>query len=99
MIGIIIIAAGAAIFVRITDPIIERLVRTVRDLERTLAEVRTLRGILPICSFCKKIRDDRGYWDQVETYIAQHSEVDFSHGVCPDCLAEHYPESGFSGSK
>lgn len=58
----------------------------VRDLEDALARVKQLQGLLPICSYCKKIRDDRNYWQQVETYIANHSEAEFSHGICPDCF-------------
>jgi DNA-binding response OmpR family regulator len=66
--------------------------RLVRELEDALAEIRTLRGILPICSYCKKIRDDEGYWHQVEVYIRDRSEVEFSHGICPDCAKKLYPE-------
>jgi DNA-binding response OmpR family regulator len=66
--------------------------RLVRELEDALAEIRTLRGILPICSSCKKIRDDEGYWHQVEVYIRDRSEVEFSHGICPDCAKKLYPE-------
>lgn len=55
-------------------------------LETALAEIKTLRGIIPICAYCKKIRDDQGYWNQLETYIKQHSEAVFSHGICPQCL-------------
>ena len=65
---------------------------TVGRLESALAEVKTLRGILPICSFCKKIRDDQGYWNQVDVYIKNRSDADFSHSICPDCLKKHYPE-------
>jgi sigma-B regulation protein RsbU (phosphoserine phosphatase) len=54
--------------------------------------VRTLRGIVPICSFCKKIRNDKGYWDLVEVYVKRHTEAEFSHGICPECLKKHYPE-------
>jgi hypothetical protein len=64
----------------------------IKDLELALGEIKTLRGILPLCSFCKKIRDDSGYWKQVDVYLDQHSEADVSHGICPDCLAEQYPE-------
>lgn len=64
-------------------------VRTL-ELEQALAEVKSLSGILPICSFCKKIRDDDGYWLQVEQYIAEHSEAVFSHGLCQECMSEHY---------
>ncbi len=63
-----------------------------RDLREALANVKTLRGLLPICSSCKKIRDDAGYWRQVEEYFSEHSEVDFSHGLCPDCLKRMFPE-------
>lgn len=63
-----------------------------RDLREALANVKTLRGLLPICSSCKKVRDDAGYWRQVEEYFSEHSEVDFSHGLCPDCLKTMFPE-------
>ncbi len=61
-------------------------------LEKTLAEVKLLSGLLPICSSCKKIRDDDGYWKQIETYISTHSEAQFSHSLCPQCLHHLYPE-------
>ena len=54
--------------------------------------IETLRGIVPICSFCKKIRDDKGYWNQVEAYVAKYTDAEFSHGVCPDCMKKHYSE-------
>lgn len=57
----------------------------VRELEGALARVKQLQGLLPICAYCKKIRDDSNYWQQVEAYISSHSEVQFSHGICPDC--------------
>lgn len=66
--------------------------RLIAELQKSLAEVKTLSGLLPICSWCKKIRDDKGYWNQLESYISQHSSVGFSHGVCPECLRKHYPE-------
>ena len=62
------------------------------ELQDALAEIKTLRGILPICSSCKKIRDDEGYWNQLETYIQEHSEAVFSHGLCPECAKKLYPE-------
>lgn len=68
------------------------MARLIAELQKSLAEVKTLSGLLPICSWCKKIRDDKGYWNQLESYISQHSGVDFSHGVCPECLRKHYPE-------
>lgn len=58
---------------------------TIYKLQKALSEVKILRGILPICSYCKKIRDDKGYWQQVEGYIRDHSEANFTHGACPDC--------------
>ncbi len=63
----------------------------IEELRKTLAEVKTLRGILPICSFCKNIRNDEGYYEQIEAYIHKHSDVDFSHTVCPVCIDKHYP--------
>jgi hypothetical protein len=65
---------------------------TMAGLERALSEVRVLKGILPICSFCKKIRDDKGFWNQIEVYVKNRSEADFSHTVCPECMKEHYSE-------
>jgi hypothetical protein len=60
-------------------------------LEKSLAEVKLLSGFLPICSACKKIRDDSGYWNQIETYISTHSQAQFSHSLCPECLHRLYP--------
>jgi hypothetical protein len=60
--------------------------------KRVEEEVKALRGLLPICSYCKKIRDDKGYWKQIEVYIAANSQADFSHGLCPECGIEHYPD-------
>ncbi len=62
------------------------------DLKNALDEIKTLKGIVPICASCKKIRDDQGYWNHLETYIQKHSEAQFSHGICPDCTEELYPE-------
>ena len=61
-------------------------------LQTALKEVKTLRGILPICSFCKKIKDEQGVWKAIDSYIYQHSEADISHAVCPECMEENYPE-------
>lgn len=57
----------------------------VKELEAALVNVKQLQGLLPICSYCKKVRNDKNYWEQVENYISEHSEVQFSHGICPDC--------------
>ena len=62
------------------------------QLENALAQVKRLNSLLPICSSCKKIRDDQGYWQQIEDYISEHADVDFSHSICPDCMRELYPE-------
>jgi PAS domain S-box-containing protein len=62
------------------------------ELQKTLLEVKTLRGILPICSSCKKIRDDKGYWNQVEVYVRDHTEATFSHSICPECAKRLYPD-------
>ena len=65
--------------------------KTILNLEKALEEVKTLRGILPICSYCKKVRDDEGYWEQVDIYIHKHSQADISHSICPACVKKHYP--------
>jgi phosphoserine phosphatase RsbU/P len=59
----------------------------VRELEAALSKVKTLQGLMPICSYCKKIRNDRNYWQHVEAYISEHSDAKFSHGICPECYA------------
>lgn len=64
----------------------------ISQLQDALARIKTLRGLIPICAGCKKIRDDRGYWHQVERYITEHSEAEFSHGMCPECIKRYYPE-------
>ena len=74
------------------DYVIAKLEKLTAKLERTLEEVETLRGIIPICTICKKIRDDKGYWEKIERYFKKHSLADFSHGICPDCAKKNYPE-------
>ncbi len=61
-------------------------------LQDALKKIKTLRGIIPICAACKKIRDDKGYWNQIEIYLREHSEADFSHGICPECVKKLYPD-------
>jgi phosphoserine phosphatase RsbU/P len=63
-----------------------QLASRVRELEEAIARIRTLQGLLPICSYCKRVRNDGDYWQQVESYIADHSDARFSHGICPDCF-------------
>ena len=66
--------------------------RLILELREALSHVKLLSGLLPICASCKKIRNDKGYWEQMEKYITEHSEVDFSHGICPECAEKLYPE-------
>jgi PAS domain S-box-containing protein len=66
--------------------------KLIQELTDALAHVKTLSGLLPICASCKKIRDDKGYWQQVETYIKDRSDADFTHGICPECVKRLYPE-------
>ncbi len=68
--------------------------RLIQELKSALAEVKTLSGLLPICCACKKVRDDRGYWSQIEAYISQRSDAMFSHGYCPDCIGQLYESAG-----
>ena len=79
--------------------LMNELIATKRDLQQKTIElqdaldlVKLLSGYLPICASCKKIRDDKGYWQAVESYISSHSEAKFSHGICPDCIQKLYPE-------
>ena len=66
--------------------------RLITELKTALAEISTLQRILPLCAFCKNIRDDQGYWEEVEVYLHRHAQTNFTHGVCPDCAKIHYPE-------
>ncbi len=68
------------------------ILEDITSLKQALANVKQLSGLLPICSHCKKIRDDKGYWNQIEVYIDQHSEAKFSHGICQDCAKKYYPD-------
>jgi DNA-binding response OmpR family regulator len=76
---------------RVEDALLEKerqQQKLILELQEALAEIKTLKGFIPICASCKKIRDDEGYWNQLEAYISKHTEAIFSHGLCPDC-AEH----------
>ncbi len=70
----------------------EQLQEKNSQLQQALNNIKTLKGLIPICANCKKIRDDKGFWQQVEVYVRDHSEAEFSHGICPDCMKELYPE-------
>jgi hypothetical protein len=94
-VAVALIALFALFMVRINREAHRALVehlRTAAELEETLANVKTLSGLLPICASCKKIRDDQGYWSQIEVYIRDRSNADFSHGICPDCVRRLYPD-------
>jgi ABC-type uncharacterized transport system substrate-binding protein len=106
--GIIVLAMGLRLFLlrrrtlriaAMADMLEEKVNQRTEQLEaektklkETLAQVRTLQGLLPICSACKKIRDDQGYWNQIESYIIEHTDAVFSHGICPECTRKLYPE-------
>jgi hypothetical protein len=82
-----------------TSNLMNELITTKRDLQQktielqdALNQVKLLKGLLPICASCKKIRDDKGYWQSVEQYISEHSEAQFSHDICPECMRKLYPE-------
>lgn len=101
ILSILVMIATAALLTRIMNSekdrqqALEERERALKDREQALTEVKILQGLLPTCSGCKKIRDEAGNWTQIESYIRKHSEAEFSHGICPDCLKRLYPE--FSG--
>jgi phosphoserine phosphatase RsbU/P len=70
----------------------DKLATKIEELHQALDQVKTLRGIVPICASCKKIRNDAGYWQQVEVYVREHTEAEFSHDICPECMKKLYPE-------
>jgi len=74
--------------------LIQQKEQTVRELQNALSQVKKLEGIIPICSMCKKVRDDKGFWEQVEDYIYHHTDVLFSHSLCPDCMKEYKKREG-----
>ncbi len=78
--------------IRVGERVVElqvALAERVKMLEEALSKIKTLHGLLPICSYCKKIRNDQDYWQQIETYVADHSQAEFTHGICPDCVEKH----------
>jgi len=77
----------------------DELNSTNHELQKAIEEIKTLKDILPICSYCKKIRDDEGSWKQIEAYISSHSDAEFSHGICPDCLKKVRKDAGFEIGK
>jgi PAS domain S-box-containing protein len=83
---------GIAVFADITErkQATEAQARLLAELQESLKEIKTLRGLVPICAHCKNVRDDSGFWQQVEDYFQQHTEAEFSHGICPQCFQKHY---------
>lgn len=90
--GIVAVTLGMILFFKISNPMIREMESTIEKLKTTLNRVKLLSGMIPICASCKKIRDDKGYWNQIESYIKSHSEAEFSHGICPQCTEKLYPE-------
>jgi len=91
---------GVAVFVSWARSLVLREKALVYDLSALLANVKELEGLLPMCAWCKKVRDDQGYWQQIETYISSHSKADWTHGICPDCVARLMQDQpGFNGSE
>jgi PAS domain S-box-containing protein len=90
--GRIIGASSIAYDITERKKIEEERTHLIAHLNATLSKVKTLSGLLPICASCKKIRDDRGYWQKLETFVHEHSEAEFSHSICPDCMTLLYPE-------
>ncbi|MCX7006092.1 MAG: PAS domain S-box protein [Kiritimatiellaeota bacterium] len=70
--------------------------RLIGELQAALAKIKTLRGLIPICAACKKIRDDDGYWQKVEEYIGAHTDASFTHGLCPDCRSKYFPDESLA---
>lgn len=88
----LLILISVSLYLRNRNHRLEEMNRLLDErVQQALSEVNTLNGLLPICAHCKKIRDDSGYWNRLETYIKKHSNAEFSHGLCPDCAAELYP--------
>ena len=92
LVGVFLSGVIAFFTVRHVLKVEKALLHERNELQKALSEVKTLRGFLPICSSCKKIRDDTGYWNRLEAYIHDHTEAQLSHGICPDCAEKLYPD-------
>jgi hypothetical protein len=92
LVGVFLSAFIAFFTVRYVLKVEKVLLHERKELQKALSEVKTLQGFLPICCSCKKIRDDTGYWKQIETYIHEHCDTQFSHGICPECATKLYPD-------
>ena len=78
---------------QVNSNLLVRAIRYAIERQSLISQIKRLRGMLPICSSCKKIRDDQGYWKEIEGYIMEHSEAEFTHGICPDCMMKLYPKN------
>ena len=92
VLAVLAIVAGAFLFIGVTEPLVRNLEQSIAELTEAMGRVKQLSGMLPICASCKKIRDDAGYWTQIESYIKEHSEAEFTHGICPECAKKLYPD-------
>lgn len=90
LLGFVLIAIGVWTWL---PKMIAHKKRIAEDLQKAEEEVEELHGLLPICAHCKKVRDDKGYWNQIEKYISERSEADFSHSICPGCMQKHFPHA------
>jgi hypothetical protein len=84
--------AGLIDYIAVLTEAEEEREKLIRQLQEALANIKTLRGLLPICFSCKQIRDDKGYWNRIETYIREHTEAEFTHGICPACAQKLFPD-------
>jgi hypothetical protein len=88
MVATLLGAVAGAYWLRVRQHV--RAERELRErVAAALADIKTLRGLLPICAWCKKVRDDGGYWNRIEEYVSEHTQAEFSHGICPECRAKH----------
>ena len=100
--GLLFVVSGVAMlgFVRLrTAQLHRRQAELQRAVDDAVARVKVLSGLLPICASCKKVRDDKGYWNQIESYISARSSAEFSHGICPECFAQIYPGRTYRGER
>lgn len=81
------------------DLLFPKLLQEKERLKDALQKVKTFSSLTPICSHCKKIRDDKGYWNQIESYVRDHSEAEFSHGICQECAKKYYPDMDLYGDE
>ena len=89
----VLINRGLALFaIWVTAILLSQRKLLEKKRDKAVSDLKILRGLLPICASCKMIRDDQGYWNQIETYIKEHTEAEFSHSICPECVKKHYPE-------